>query len=166
MEPVLPAATGQMRAEAQTLEHCALLLERIVVARAVAEAVAEVLVVYIGSRVVERLLRVDALGARLGVGSEGARARRGEPSSTAVAGEVALGEDLDEVVVAVALDRAGVTHAGGLVRRVAIVRGGVAGQAGEDALLEGAERVCAGVEGLERVMLARGASGMASWERT
>lgn len=129
MEPVLPAAASKVRAEPQTLEHSALLLERIVVARAVAEAVAEVLVVYIGRRVVERLLRVNALGACLRVDSKSTGARRWELGSTTVAGEVALGEDLDEVVVAVALDRAGVTYARGLVRRITVVRDRTAGQA-------------------------------------
>lgn len=144
-----------MRAEPQALEHGALLLERIVIARAVAEAIAEILVVYIRSRVIERLLRMDALHARIWVGPERAGTRRGEPSRATVAGEIALGEDLDEVVVAVALDRAGVAHACGLVRRITVVWRGVAGQTREDALLEGTERISAGIEGLETAMLAR-----------
>lgn len=124
-----------MRAESQALEHGTFLLEGIIIARAVAETVAEVLVVDIGLGVIERLLRVNALGASIRVHAEGALACRGQARSAAVASEVALREYLDEVVIAVALDGAGVADAGGLVRRTGIIGSWVAGQAGKDALL-------------------------------
>lgn len=66
--------------------------------------VAKVLVVLV---VVIRLLGVDAaLGISLGIDSKGTLLFGCESRSTAIASEVALLEDLNQLVFAVALDRA------------------------------------------------------------
>ena len=65
---------------------------------------------------------------------------------SAVADKVATGEELDESMFAVAGDGAGVADAG---QRCAWRW--VAGQAGEDALAERAERTGAGVELLDEI---------------
>ena len=153
MPPILATAARLVRAEPKTLKHGALLLERIVVALAAAEAVPEVLVVLV---VGAGLLRVDAaLGVCLRVEAQVARAGRGKARSAAVAGKVALGEDLDEGVLAVALDRAGVADAGGIVGIRGVRGRGVAGQAGEDALAERAEGLRAVLDALGRVSESR-----------
>ena len=126
-----------MCAEAQTLKHGALLLKRVIVALAAAEAISEVVVVLV--------VRVWILGvhAVLGVGgwvdTQIAGARRRKPRRAAVAGEIPLVEDLNEGMFAVALDGARVAHSGGVVRIGLVLRRGVARQTCEDALAEGAE---------------------------
>jgi hypothetical protein len=108
------------------------LLERIVVALAPAEAVAEVLVVLV---VGIGFLGVDvATGICLVVGTQAARGCGQDARSATVACKVALLEDFDKGVFAVALYRAGIAHAGGCpgIRRA--FGGWVAGQAGENVL--------------------------------
>lgn len=113
------------------------MLKGIVVAVARAEAVTEVLVVFV---IDIGLLRVDiAARIRLVIRLQYARAGAGKSLGTAVAGEVALLEDLDERVLAVALDRAGIADA---CRRPRIGVGsgrGVACQARENTLLQRTE---------------------------
>jgi len=75
----------------------------------------------------------------LGIHTQVAGASGGIARRAAIAGEVALGEDLDEVVLAVALDGAGVADASGIVRRGGVLGRRVACQAGKDGLLERAE---------------------------
>jgi hypothetical protein len=77
-------------------------------------------------------LRVDAQVARAGLGKS-----RG----TAVACEVPLSEDLDEGVLAVALDRARIADTSSIVGIRGVGGRGIAGQAGEDALSERAKGV-------------------------
>jgi hypothetical protein len=147
--PILAASTSLCGAQTQALEHGALLLERIVVAFAAAESVLEILVVFV---VGIRLFRVDAaLCVRGRIDAEGAWACRGQALGAAVACEVALGEDLDEGVFAVTLNRAGVADASG--RKVV---GGVlgdwgAGEAGEDSLPQRSEKLSAVLYALWRV---------------
>ena len=113
MVPVLTAAAGLVGADPQALEHGSLLLLGHVVDGAGAEPVAEVLVVLVVR--VGRLGVDAALGVGRGVEAQGAWLVGGEARGAAVAGKVALLEDLDELVLAVALDGAGVTDAGGRV---------------------------------------------------
>jgi len=75
-----------------------------------------------------------ALGIRFWVDTQVARACFGKSRGTAVTCEVALGENLNEGVLAVALNRAGVANARPIVRIRRIRGWGVAGQAGKDAL--------------------------------
>ena len=106
MVPVLATPTRLRRSETQTLEHCSLLLEGIIVALASAEAVLEILVVLV---VRVGLLGVyAATGVGLAVGAQAARACGGDARGAAVASEVALLEDLDEGMLAMTLDGAGV----------------------------------------------------------
>jgi hypothetical protein len=84
------------------LEHGSLLLKRIIIAFASAKPVAKVLVVLV--------IRIGLLGmhpalaiCRL-VEAESARARGRKARGSAIACEIALGEDLDERVLAMALD--------------------------------------------------------------
>lgn len=95
------------------------------------------------------LLRVHAaLGACLLIDAQVARARGREACGTAVAGEVALGKDLDKSVLAVTLNGAGVADAGRVVGRFRIGGWWVAGQTGEDGLAKGAEGLGAGFDAL------------------
>ena len=129
-------------------------MEWVVIALAAAEAVSEVLVVLV---IHVGLLGVHStLGIRLGVDAQVARARFGVSRGTAVAGKVPLGEDLDECVLSVTLDRAGIADTGGIVR-VGGVRGRrIAGQTGEDALTQGTERFRAMFDALEGLLAAKG----------
>lgn len=128
------------------MEHGPLLLKRVIIALAAAEPIPEVMVVLV---VGIWLLRVHAtLGARLLIDAQVAGARGWEARGTAVAGEVALGKNFDESVLAVALDGAGVADAGRVVGRFRVGGWWVAGQTGEDGLAEGTERLGAGFDAL------------------
>lgn len=156
MPPVLATAAGLVRPQRQTLKHGTFLLEGIVVALAATEAVAEVLVVLV---VGVWLLRVDAaFSVRLRIDAQGARARFWESRGAAIAGKVALIEDLDERVFTVALHGTGVADTGRIVgiRRARGRR--VAGQTGEDTLTERAERLCAVLDALGKGLAGVGVS--------
>ena len=101
MIPILAAPAGLVGAESQALEHGALLLVGPVVDGASAEAVAEVLVVPVSR--VGGLRAHDALGACGRVDPQGAGLVGDEARGAAVAGEVPLLEDLDQLVLPVAL---------------------------------------------------------------
>jgi hypothetical protein len=135
-------------------------LEWIIITLAAAEPVAKVLAVFV---IRLGLLAMDpAAGIRFVIGAEIARARGGYPRGSAVAGEVALLEDLDQCVLAVALDRARIAHASGRprIRRRRWRR--VACQACKDVLAEGAENFGAGINTLEP-MLAGELDVMSVW---
>jgi hypothetical protein len=137
--PVLATTSRLVCAQPEALEHGTLLLERVVIALAAAEAVPEVLVVLV---VGVRLLRMDAsLSVGLRVDAQVAGARLGESRGAAVACKVPLSEDLDEGVLAVALDRAGVADTGGIVGIRGVGGRRIASQACEDALSERAKGV-------------------------
>jgi hypothetical protein len=103
-----------MRSQAETLEHGPLLLEGIVIAFATTEPIPEILVVLV---IRIGLFRVNAsFGIRLWVDAQVAGAGLGVARGAAIAREVSLGEDLDERVVAMALDRARIAHAGAIIR--------------------------------------------------
>lgn len=147
MVPILATAACFLSSEAQTLEHGAFLLERIIITVAAAEPVAKVLAV---SVIRLGLLAMDpAAGVRFVIGAEIARARGGYPRGSAVAGEVALLEDLDQGVLAVALDGARIAHASGRPRIRWRRWRRVARQAGKDVLAKGAKDFGAGVNTLE-----------------
>ena len=128
MIPVLATASRLVRAQSQTLVHSPFLLEWVIVALADAESVAEVLVVFV---VGSRLLRVNiTLGVGRRVQAQGARARRRQACCATVAGEVALGKDLDELMFAVTLHRARIADSCGIVRIGRAGGEGVASEAG------------------------------------
>lgn len=135
------------------MEHGALLLEWIVIARTGAKAIAKIVIVNVGFSTGERLLGMYTLLSRIGVRSERAGDRCRQASGSAIAGEVALRENFNESVVAVALDRAGVADAGGFVWRVHVFRRRVAGKAREDTLLERSKHVGTRIKGLEDVLM-------------
>lgn len=147
MIPVFAASTCFSSSQAKTLEHCALLLERIIVALAAAESIAEVvivLVVHIGLLGVNPTSSVSGL-----VQAESTWACRWDALGTAVACEVALLEDLDEGMFAVALDRTSIadTCRGPVV---AFFRWwGVASQASKDSLSQRAENFGACINALQ-----------------
>lgn len=137
MIPVLAAASCLMCAKSQALVHSALLLKWVIIAFAHAEAVAKVLVVLVARG---WLLRVNpTLGIGRRIQAQGTGTGRWQTRGTAVACEVALGEDLDKLVFTVALHRAGVADARGIVRFGRVCGGRVASQAREHALSEGSE---------------------------
>lgn len=146
MVPVLTTTAGLCRSQPKALEHGPFLLEGVIVAFAAAEAVLEVLVVLV--------VRIGLLGVhttlevRFGIGAQDAGARGGDAVGSTVACEVALLEDLDEGVLAVALDGARVADAG-RGPCVGVGRGWrVARQAREDVLSQGTEDICAAVNAL------------------
>lgn len=101
--PVLATATRIYIAETKTLEHGSLLLVRVVVDSARAEAVAEVLIVFVAG---VGGLGVDAFLIGVGIEAKSAALIGREAGGTAVACKVALLEDLDELMLPVTLDRA------------------------------------------------------------
>ena len=143
-----------MRAQSEALKHSPLLLEGVVVALAAAEAIPEVLVVLV---VHIRLLGVDAaLCVRLGIDAQAAWACLRKARGTTIAREIPLRKDLDERVLSVALDGACVTDTGGIVGIRGIRGRRVAGEAGEDALAERAQGLCAVFDALEKLLVAIG----------
>lgn len=117
--------------------HSALLLERVIVALADAESVAEVVVVLV---VRGWLLRVDAtLGISRRVQPQSTRRSRGQACGAAVACEVAFGKYLNELVLTMALYGAGVANTSGIVRISRVGGRRIAGQAREHTLTEGSE---------------------------
>lgn len=109
MIPVLTAATALFCANAKALKHCAFLLERIIVASTAAKLIFEVLVVAI---IGVRFFGVNpTLRVRFVIRSNIARATRRKARSSAVAGEVAFLEDLNQLMLTMALHRAGITNA-------------------------------------------------------
>ena len=126
----------------------------LVVDGARAEKVAEVLIILI---VGVRWLGVDAaLGVRLGVDTESAWLIRRETGGSAVAGEVTLLKDLDELVFAMALDRTRIADADRVVGIAGVGGRWTAGQTSEDILTKGTERFGAVVDALEQLRSARG----------
>ncbi len=150
MPPILAAATLLMGPQAQALEHGAFLLKWIIIALASAETIPKVLVVLV---LRAGFLRMDSsFGVGLGVDAQAAWGGFREACGAAVAGEIALGEDLNEGMLAVALDRACVAYSGGIVRVLGIRRRRVAGKAGEDGLAQWTERLCAVLDALSTLI--------------
>lgn len=83
------------------------------------------------------------------VQAEGAWARGRDTLGSAVAGKASLLEDLDEGVLAVALDRACVADAGGRPVIAGLCGSGIACQAGEYGLSQRAENLGAGFDALK-----------------
>lgn len=139
MVPILSTPARLVRTQTKTLEHRPLLLKRVIVALAPAEAIAEVLIVFV---VGVSLLRVDAaLGVGFRIDAQAARARCGIARGTAIAGEVALVENLNEGVLAVAGNRTGIADASRVIGIGKLLGRWVAGEAGKDTLAEGAQRL-------------------------
>ncbi len=84
-----------------------------------------------------------ALDVGLGVDSQSARGRLWEALGAAVTGEVPLVENLDQGMLAVALNRAGVADTSRLVRVIDVCRRGLACEAGEYGLSQGTKGLCA-----------------------
>jgi hypothetical protein len=107
---------------------------RVIITLAAAETVLEVLVVFV--------VRVSRLGVDLtlsvGLWIYAQCTWRGgwETRCTAIAGEVSLVEKFHQCMFAVALYRAGVAHAGCVVRVGGVLWRRIAGYAGEDDLAE------------------------------
>jgi hypothetical protein len=74
------------------------------------------------------------LGIGFGIDAQCTRLIGLEARGAAVAGEVALLEDLYKLVLAMALHRAGVADASGVERFVGVCRWRIAGEAGVDVL--------------------------------
>jgi hypothetical protein len=147
MIPIFAASASLSCAQTETLEHCALLLEWIVIAVAAAEPIAEVvvvLVVHIGFFGVNTASGVGCL-----VQAEGTWACRGDTLGTTVACEVTLLENLDEVVFAVALNRACVADAGRCPIITIFSGRWVASQTCEDSLSQRSEDFGACIDALE-----------------
>lgn len=124
MVPVLAATSRLVCAKSQALIHGALLLERIVVTLAYAESVAEVLVVLVAR---SRLIRVNApLGIGRWIQPQRTGRSRGQARGAAIACEIALGKDLDELVLTVALHGTGVADSGSTIRAGRVGGRGVA----------------------------------------
>lgn len=141
MVPVFAATSRLVCAKSQALVHGAFLLVRIVVTRAHAESVSEVLIVLVARG---WLLGVDpTLGISRRVQSQGTGRSRGQARSATVACKVALGKDLDELVFTMALHRAGVAYSGGIVRVGRANGRRVACQTREYTLTKGSEIFCA-----------------------
>jgi hypothetical protein len=129
------------------LEHSALLLEGIIVAFTAAEAVLEVVIVFV---VRIRFFGVNVtLKIRRRIGSQSAWARRWDSLRATVASEVTLLKDLNQGVLAVALNGAGIADTGRCPR----VGGGcgrrIAGQTSEDVLSQGTENIRAAIDALK-----------------
>lgn len=88
-------------------------------------------------------------GIRVRVDTEAAGLLGGESRGAAVASEVALLKDLNQLVLTMALNRARVADAGGREVGRGVRRGRVACQAGENVLAQGAEWLGAILDALE-----------------
>lgn len=147
MPPVLSTTTRLVGAQAETLEHSPLLLERIVIALASTESVPKVLVVLVVDIGLFGVYASPGVGGR--VEAQRTWAGLGESGGAAVAGEVPLGEDFDQGVFAMALHGAGVTDPRSIVvGSFGVLGRWIAGQTCEHSLAEGAEWFCAVVDAL------------------
>lgn len=140
-----------MCTKTQALEHSSFLQERVVVTLASTKAVAEVLIVLV---VCAGLLRMDTTSISCRIQAQGAGARRGQSRRATVACEIALCENLHELVFAMALYGAGVADTGAIVWIGWYRRGRVAGEARKDALTERTEVLCAIFDALSGVRTA------------
>ena len=104
MPPVLTTSSGIMGSETKTLEHCTLLLKRVIVALTAAEAIAKVVVVFVVAIGHLRVYTTFSIGNR--VDAQTAGVRRWQSSRATIAGKVSLVEDLDEGMFTMALDGA------------------------------------------------------------
>lgn len=104
---------------------------RVIFLAAAAELIAEVVVVFVawGS-----LLGVNALSTGLRVFAQGTQGSGRHTSRAAVADEIALVEQFDQGVLAMACDGAGVAHCSGVVIVIRARGGWIASQAGEKVL--------------------------------
>jgi len=123
------------------------LLKGIIKTPAPTEAVLKILIVLV---VRIGLLGVNSfLGIGLGVDAQIAGTRSWESRGAAVAGKVALVEDLDESVVAVALDRAGIADARRIVGIGRVFGRGKTGETGKYSLAQRAKGFRAVLNALE-----------------
>lgn len=132
MIPVLATATGLDSTKTKALEHGTLLLERVVVTFTSAESIAEVVVVLV---IHIRLLGVNTpAGVGLFICAQRAGARRRNALRATIACEVALLENLDEGVLAMALNGACVANTGRSPFIAELCRRRIAGQARKNIL--------------------------------
>jgi hypothetical protein len=96
-----------------------------------------------------RLFRMNSSGVGRLVQAQCAWARGRDALGSAVAGKVSLLEDLDEGVLAVALDGACIADAGGRPVIAGLCGSGIACQAGEYGLSQRAEDLGAGFDALK-----------------
>lgn len=132
------------------MKHGSFLLKGVVVAFTPAEPIPKVLIVFVVG--VGLFGMHAALSIRLRVDAKGTRAGRRETRRSAIAGEVALGEDFDEGVFSVALNGTGIADTGGLKRLGGILGRWRASHASEDGLPEGAKQLGTSVDALRSVL--------------
>lgn len=143
--PILATAPSLNTAEAKALEHNALLLVWVIFLTTATKLVAEVVIVFVARG---SFLRVDALSAGIGVLAQSTRRVGGHASRTTVADKVALVEQFDQRVLAMACNGAGIAHGSGGVIIIGARGGRIASQAGKEILSQWTELMGAGVEGL------------------
>lgn len=148
MIPVFAATSSLMGTKSQTLKHGAFLLEWVIQPFAGAETVTEVLVIFVGS---VGLLGMDtALGIGCRVQPKRTWAVCGQARCTTIACEVTLSEDLDELVLPMALYGASVANTSSIVRVAGVLGWRIAGQARENVLAERSEIVGAVLDALRQ----------------
>ena len=125
MPPIFPTASRFNCPETQTLEHGSPLFVRIIILTTPTELILEIMIVFI---IRCWILRVDTLCTSLGIISKRAGRRRRQSCCTTVTYKASLIEKLDQRMLTMTGDGAGVAHARG--------GGGAAGQTGEEALTQ------------------------------
>lgn len=90
----------------------------------------------------------SSLSIRLGVDAQIAWTRSWESGGAAVAGKIALVEDLDESVVTMALNRAGIADTSRIIGIGRVLGRGKTGETGKYSLAQRAKGLCAVLDAL------------------